>query len=55
MILVMILASCGISGVLAFHLGVRRERGRQHRRDQIMAESAPPRGGVRLRTMTVRR
>lgn len=55
MTLIMILVSCGLSSLLAFSLGVRRERGRQARRDQIVADAAPPRGGVRLRTISVRR
>jgi hypothetical protein len=55
MILLWLALSCGVSAVLGWSLGLRRERGKQHKREQIVADNAPPRGGLRLRRISVRR
>lgn len=50
------LLSVSIASCLAFHLGVRRERGRQMRYEEAnQVKKAARRGGLKLKTIKVRR
>jgi len=49
------LGAVALCSCLAFHLGVRRERGRQMRYEEVNRVRKTPKQGVRLKRTRVRR